>query len=272
MWNTNTENLGLRREPQLRINSQREISELQSETKQNVDSVMTVQDAIEQNVDSVMTVQDAIEQNERNEKIDSQREISELQSETQQNVDSVMTVQDAIEQHERNEEIDILSRIRWTIESLYDNITKGKSMANSIDYMFFMADYNEIKQNDNDLRKLESEIWKDFFLDFRKAYLREKIFNNLRSDFPEEKKYLFIKDYIDEFKDIKADLSYIFEKCKTEEEKKLFEYINEEKSLEEIMKDIQDEIPLNHILSILMSLKIKGLITETGTARYIRIV
>ncbi len=57
-----------------------------------------------------------------------------------------------------------------------------------------------------------------------------------------------------------------------EEEKKLFEYINEEKSLEEIMKDIQDEIPLNHILSILMSLKIKGLITETGTARYIRIV
>ena len=208
MWNTNTENLGLRTEPQLKINSQgeifkmlntntenlrprrepqlkinSEISELQSETKQNVDSVMTVQDAIEQDVDSVMTVQDAIEQNERDEKID------------------------------------ILSRIRWTIERLYDNITKGEPMANSIDYMFFMADYNEIKQND--LKKLESEIWKDFFLDFRKAYLREKIFNNLRSDFPEEKKYLFIKDYIDEFKDIKADLSYISEKCKTEEEKKL---------------------------------------------------
>ena len=181
MLNTNTENLRPRREPQLKINS--EISELQSETKQNVDSVMTVQDAIEQDVDSVMTVQDAIEQNERDEKID------------------------------------ILSRIRWTIERLYDNITKGEPMANSIDYMFFMADYNEIKQND--LKKLESEIWKDFFLDFRKAYLREKIFNNLRSDFPEEKKYLFIKDYIDEFKDIKADLSYISEKCKTEEEKKL---------------------------------------------------
>ena len=205
MWNTNTENLRLRTEPQLKIDSQGKILELQSKTKQNVDSVMTVQDAIEQN--------------ERNEKIDSQREISELQSETQQNVDSVMTVQDAIGQHERNEEIDILSRIRWTIERLYDNIAKGKSMANSRDYMFFMADYNEIKQND--LKKLESEIWKDFFLDFRKAYLREKIFNNLRSDFPEEKKYLFIKDYIDEFKDIKADLSYIFEKCKTEEEKKL---------------------------------------------------
>ena len=181
--NSHTENLKLRTEPQLKIDSQEKILELQSETKQNVDSVMTVQDAIEQNVDSVMTVQDAIEQNERNEKID------------------------------------ILSRIRWTIERLYDNITKGKSMANSIDYMFFMAYYSEIKQND--LKKLESEIWKDFFLDFRKAYLREKIFNNLRSDFPEEKKYLFIKDYIDEFKDIKADLSYIFEKCKTEEEKKL---------------------------------------------------
>ena len=181
--NSHTENLKLRTEPQLKIDSQEKILELQSETKQNVDSVMTVQDAIEQNVDSVMTVQDAIEQNERNEKID------------------------------------ILSRIRWTIERLYDNITKGKSMANSIDYMFFMAYYSEIKQND--LKKLESEIWKDFFLDFRKAYLREKIFNNLRSDFPEEKKYLFIKDYIDEFKDIKADLSYISEKCKSEEEKKL---------------------------------------------------
>lgn len=205
MWNTNTENLGLRTEPQLKINSQREILEVQSDTE-NLRSriepqlkikISELQSETKQNVDSVMTVQDAIEQN----------------------VDSVMTVQDAIEQNERNEKIDILSRIRWTIERLYDNITKGKSMANSIDYMFFMAYYSEIKQND--LKKLESEIWKDFFLDFRKAYLREKIFNNLRSDFPEEKKYLFIKDYIDEFKDIKADLSYIFEKCKTEEEKKL---------------------------------------------------
>ena len=183
MWNTNTENLRLRTEPQLRINSHTENLRLRTEPQL---------------------------------KIDSQGKILELQSKTKQNVDSVMTVQDAIEQNER---IDILSRIRWTIERLYDNIAKGKSMANSRDYMFFMADYNEIKQND--LKKLESEIWKDFFLDFRKVYLREKIFNNLRSDFPEEKKYLFIKDYIDEFKDIKADLSYIFEKCKTEEEKKL---------------------------------------------------
>lgn len=197
MWNTNTENLRLRREPQLKINPQGEIFKMLNTNTENLGL-----------------------RTEPQLKINSQR-ILEVQSETQQNVDSVMTVQDAIEQHERNEEIDILSRIRWTIESLYDNITKGKSMANSIDYMFFMADYNEIKQNDNDLRKLESEIWKDFFLDFRKAYLREKIFNNLRSDFPEEKKYLFIKDYINEFKDIKADLSYISEKCKTEEEKKL---------------------------------------------------
>lgn len=189
MWNTNTENLRLRREPQLKINPQGEIFKM-----------------LNKNLGL---------RTEPQLKINSQR-ILEVQSETQQNVDSVMTVQDAIKQDER---VDMLVRMRWTIERLYDNITKGEPMANSIDYMFFMTDYNEIKQND--LKKLESEIWKDFFLDFRKAYLREKIFNNLRSDFPEEKKYLFIKDYIDEFKDIKADLSYIFEKCKSEEEKKL---------------------------------------------------
>lgn len=189
MRNTNTENLRLRREPQLKINPQGEIFKM-----------------LNKNLGL---------RTEPQLKINSQR-ILEVQSETQQNVDSVMTVQDAIKQDER---VDMLVRMRWTIERLYDNITKGEPMANSIDYMFFMTDYNEIKQND--LKKLESEIWKDFFLDFRKAYLREKIFNNLRSDFPEEKKYLFIKDYIDEFKDIKADLSYISEKCKSEEEKKL---------------------------------------------------
>ena len=195
MWNTNTENLGLRTEPQLKINSQGEIFKMLNTNTKNLRSriepqlkikISELQSKTKQNVDSVMTVQDAIEQNERNEKKDSQREISELQSETQQNVDSVMTVQDAIKQDER---VDMLVRMRWTIERLYDNITKGEPMANSIDYMFFMTYYNEIKQND--LKKLESEIWKDFFLDFRKAYLREKIFNNLRSDFPEEKKYLF---------------------------------------------------------------------------------
>lgn len=166
MWNTNTENLGLRREPQLRINSQREISELQSETKQNVDSVMTVQDAIEQ-----------------------------------------------------DERVDMLVRMRWTIERLYDKITKGESMANSIDYMFFMIDYDKIKQND--LEKLELEIWKDFFLDFRKAYLSEKILKSLRSSISEAKKYLTAEDYIAEFKDLEIDLNYILNKCKTEEEKKL---------------------------------------------------
>ena len=195
MWNTNTENLRLRREPQLKINSQGEIFKMWNTNTENLGL-----------------------RTEPQLKINSQIRILEVQSETQQNVDSVMTVQDAIEQDER---VDMLVRMRWTIERLYDNITKGESMANSIDYMFFMTYYNKIKQNDNDLRKLESEIWKDFFLDFRKAYLREKIFNNLRSDFPEEKKYLFIKDYINEFKDIKADLSYISEECKTEEEKKL---------------------------------------------------
>lgn len=191
MWNTNTENLRLRTEPQLKINSQGEIFKMLNTNTKNLRSRIEPQLKIK---------------------------ISELQSKTKQNVDSVMTVQDAIKQDER---VDMLVRMRWTIERLYDNITKGEPMANSIDYMFFMTYYNEIKQNDNDLRKLKSEIWKDFFLDFRKAYLREKIFNNLRSDFPEEKKYLFIKDYINEFKGIKADLSYIFEKCKTEEEKKL---------------------------------------------------
>ena len=156
MWNTNTENLGLRTEPQLKINSQGEIFKMLNTNTKNLRSRIEPQLKIK---------------------------ISELQSKTKQNVDSVMTVQDAIEQNERNEKKDILSRIKWTIERLYDNITKGESMANSIDYMFFMTYYNEIKQND--LKKLESEIWKDFFLDFRKAYLREKIFNNLRSDFPE---------------------------------------------------------------------------------------
>ena len=124
MWNTNTENLGLRTEPQLKINSQREILEVQSDTE-NLGL-----------------------RTEPQLKINSQR-ILEVQSETQQNVDSVMTVQDAIKQDER---VDMLVRMRWTIERLYDNITKGEPMANSIDYMFFMTYYNEIKQND--LKKL----------------------------------------------------------------------------------------------------------------------
>ena len=188
MWNTNTENLGLRTEPQLKINSQREILEVQSDTE-NLRSRIEPQLKIK---------------------------ISELQSETKQNVDSVMTVQDAIEQDER---VDMLVRMRWTIERLYDNITKEESMANSIDYMFFMIDYDKIKQND--LEKLELEIWKDFFLDFRKAYLSEKILKSLRSSISEAKKYLTAEDYIAEFKDLEIDLNYILNKCKTEEEKRL---------------------------------------------------
>jgi len=84
------------------------------------------------------------------------------------------------------------------------------------------------------------------------------------------------------------------------EEKIVFLQLSEELGLEEIMKKIQNfnmsddtdndknkntlfenegklegnkvEIPLNKLLSILMSLKVKGLITETGTAKYMRIV
>ena len=57
-----------------------------------------------------------------------------------------------------------------------------------------------------------------------------------------------------------------------EEEKKVFDYLEEETGLEELMKKIGNEIPVNRILSLLMSLKVKGLITGTGTARYMRIV
>lgn len=192
MWNTNTENLRLRTEPQLKINSQGEIFKMLNTNTENLGL-----------------------RTEPQLKINSQR-ILEVQSETQQNVDSVMTVQDAIKQDER---VDMLVRMRWTIERLYDNITKGEPMANSIDYMFFMIDYDKIKQND--LEKLELEIWKDFFLDFRKAYLSEKILKSLRSSISEAKKYLTAEDYIAEFKDLEIDLNYILNKCKTEEEKKL---------------------------------------------------
>lgn len=189
MWNTNTENLGLRTEPQLKINSQGEIFKMWNTNTENLRSRIEPQLKIK---------------------------ISQLQFKTKQNVDSVMTVQDAIEQDER---VDMLVRMRWTIERLYDKITKEESMANSIDYMFFMIDYDKIKQND--LEKLELEIWKDFFLDFRKAYLSEKILKSLRSSISEAKKYLTAEDYIAEFKDLEIDLNYILNKCKTEEEKRL---------------------------------------------------
>ena len=85
----------------------------------------------------------------------------------------------------------------------------------------------------------------------------------------------------------------------TYEEKIVFLQLSEELGLEEIMKKIKNfdmssdnddknrdtlfknefrpeknriDIPVNKLLSILMSLKVKGLISETGTARYMRIV
>lgn len=86
----------------------------------------------------------------------------------------------------------------------------------------------------------------------------------------------------------------------TYEEKIVFLQLSEELGLEEIMKKIKNfnmsndsnddknrstlfenefkseenkiDISVNKLLSILMSLKVKGLITETGTARYMRIV
>lgn len=57
------------------------------------------------------------------------------------------------------------------------------------------------------------------------------------------------------------------------EEKLVFDEIDEEKSLEEIAKNVLEknkELNVNKILILLMSLKLKGLITETGSAKYIR--
>ena len=59
-------------------------------------------------------------------------------------------------------------------------------------------------------------------------------------------------------------------------EKLIFDNIMEETSIEELIKnldtDSEHKFSINEVLSILMSLKIKGLITETGTARYMRII
>ncbi|RRD39043.1 DNA-protecting protein DprA [Leptotrichia sp. OH3620_COT-345] len=57
-----------------------------------------------------------------------------------------------------------------------------------------------------------------------------------------------------------------------EEEKLLFCHLYEETGLEELMEKVKNKIPLNRILSILMSLKVKGLIIETGTAKYVRLI
>jgi len=74
MRNTNTENLRLRREPQLKINPQGEIFKMlnknlglrtEPQLKINSQRILEVQSETQQNVDSVMTVQDAIKQDER---------------------------------------------------------------------------------------------------------------------------------------------------------------------------------------------------------------
>ena len=58
----------------------------------------------------------------------------------------------------------------------------------------------------------------------------------------------------------------------TEEEQTVFETITEEVSFEQILQNVKEKIGKNKLFSIIMSLKIKGLITETNGAKYIRIV
>jgi len=58
----------------------------------------------------------------------------------------------------------------------------------------------------------------------------------------------------------------------TEEEQTVFETITEEVSFEQILQNVKEKIEKNKLFSIIMSLKIKGLITETNGAKYIRIV
>ena len=58
----------------------------------------------------------------------------------------------------------------------------------------------------------------------------------------------------------------------TEEEKIVFETIMEEVSFEQILQNVKEKIEKNKLFSIIMSLKIRGLITETNGAKYIRIV
>lgn len=58
----------------------------------------------------------------------------------------------------------------------------------------------------------------------------------------------------------------------TEEEQIVFETIMEEVSFEQILQSVKEKIEKNKLFSIIMSLKIRGLITETNGAKYIRIV
>ena len=58
----------------------------------------------------------------------------------------------------------------------------------------------------------------------------------------------------------------------TEEEQIVFEVITEEVSFEQILQNVKKKIEKNKLFSVIMSLKIRGLITETNGAKYIRIV
>ena len=58
----------------------------------------------------------------------------------------------------------------------------------------------------------------------------------------------------------------------TEEEQIVFEVITEEVSFEQILQNVKEKIEKNKLFSVIMSLKIRGLITETNGAKYIRIV
>lgn len=56
------------------------------------------------------------------------------------------------------------------------------------------------------------------------------------------------------------------------EEKIVFEAITEETSFEEIINKTNEKVDKVKLFSIIMSLEIKGLITETNGSKYIRII
>lgn len=68
--------------------------------------------------------------------------------------------------------------------------------------------------------------------------------------------------------DIREEKSILYRL--TEEEKLALSQLDEEEGLEELVE--RTGIPVSSLLSILMKLKLKGLITETGASRYIRII
>ena len=57
----------------------------------------------------------------------------------------------------------------------------------------------------------------------------------------------------------------------TEDEELVFRLLVEEMNIEEISKKLP-EFPIKKLFSVLMSLKIKGLIVETGATKFLKIV